>query len=278
MSDTHASTVLGGHRTGLAATLRTDAWWIGPALTFAGFSAFIIYSTWAGLQGMHYFVDPYLSPMYSPLLWVQPGVAGGAPVADAWFGTWPAWFPALIPVSPAVLIVGFPLSFRFTCYYYRKAYYRSFAMTPPGCAVSPIQRKKFLGEKGLLIFQNLHRYALYAALVFLAILSVDAVKSYFRAGHFGVGVGSIILTINPILIGLYTFGCHSLRHLVGGRLDCYSCDGVSGVRYTLWKRITALNERHMLFAWMSLLWVGWTDLYIRLVSMGVLHDFNSWSS
>lgn len=278
MAATTQTAPIPSHAAGLFANARTDTWWVGPLLTFLGFTGFVAYSTWAGLQGVHYFRAPYLSPMYSPLLWIKSGVAGGAPVAEAWFGEWPSWLPAIVPVSPAVFIVGFPLAFRFTCYYYRKAYYRSFALTPPGCAVAPIQRKKFMGEKSLLIFQNLHRYALYFALIFVVILSVDAVRSFFKDGKFGIGVGSIVLTINPILIGLYTFGCHSLRHLVGGRLDCYSCDAVSGARYTLWKKITSLNERHMLFAWMSLFWVGWTDLYVRLVSMGVLHDFNTWGS
>jgi hypothetical protein len=29
----------------------------------------------------------------------------------------------------------------------------------------------------------------------------------------------------------------------------------------------------MLWAWMSLFWVGFTDVYIRLCAMGVWHDF-----
>jgi hypothetical protein len=33
-----------------------------------------------------------------------------------------------------------------------------------------------------------------------------------------------------------------------------------------------LNERHMLFAWLSLFSVGLTDLYIRLVSSGAIQD------
>ena len=95
----------------------------------------------------------------------------------------------------------------------------------------------------------------------------------FVAGQFGVGLGSIVLTINPILLGLYTFGCHSCRHLVGGQLDCFSCDGKPTVRHGAWKKVTWLNERHMLWAWMSLIWVAFSDVYVRLCSMGVWTDF-----
>jgi hypothetical protein len=90
-----------------------------------------------------------------------------------------------------------------------------------------------------------------------------------------VGVGSLILTLNAVLIGCYTFGCHSFRHLVGGRDDCMSC-GKATFRFRLWNRATWFNVRHMRFAWFSLIWVGLTDLYVRLVSMGVIHDWNTW--
>ena len=34
----------------------------------------------------------------------------------------------------------------------------------------------------------------------------------------------------------------------------------------------------MAFAWVSLFWVAVTDLYVRLVSMGVITDLNTWGS
>ena len=86
-------------------------------------------------------------------------------------------------------------------------------------------------------------------------------------------MGTIILLINPVLLGSYTFGCHSFRHLIGGKMDCMSC---SSFRYRAWAKVSWLNSRHMLFAWLSLVWVGWTDIYVRLVSMGVIHDMNTW--
>jgi hypothetical protein len=270
--------VMGGHPSALGGTLRSDTWWIGPLITFTVFASFIVYSSWAALQGNHYYVDPYLSPFYSPVIFTDLAAPGAAPLHHAWFGEWPSWWPRLplLPLSPALLILPFPGLFRFTCYYYRKAYYRSFVASPPGCAVSPGQRPKYWGETRFLIFQNLHRYALYVALVFVVILSYDAVLSYFKDGVFGVGVGSIMLTINPILIGSYTFGCHSLRHLIGGRDDCMSC-GESRLKYGVWKKASWFNARHMLFAWLSLFWVAFCDIYVRLVSSGVIHDFNTWT-
>src|SRR5262249_40938830 len=150
-------------------------------------------------------------------------------------------------------ILAFPGLFRLTCYYYRKAYYRGFAASPPACAVVPSrsETKAYRGETGLLIFQNLHRYALYLAIPYVPILYADAVASFVRDGRFGVGVGSFVLLINASLLAGYTFGCHSLRHLVGGGVDCMSC-GVATVRYRIWKKASWFNAYHPRFAWASL--------------------------
>jgi hypothetical protein len=260
----------------LGQTSRTDNWWLEPLLIVAGLGAFLVYSSWAGMQGAYYYYEPYLSPFYSPLIFIKTGVAGGAPLSHAWLGEWPAWWPEtfLTPATPAILILIFPGAFRLTCYYYRKSYYRAFTWSPPACAVGPVHQNNFKGETGLLTFQNIHRYALYFAIIFIFILYYDAGLAFFYHGKFGVGVGTIILLINPTLLAAYTFGCHSFRHLVGGGTDCFSC---SKTRYGLWKKVTYLNERHQLFAWLSLFGVGLTDVYVRLVSMGILHDFNTWN-
>jgi hypothetical protein len=251
---------------------------VEPALTVTVFLGFIVYATWAAFQAKHYYVAPYLSPFYSPLIFVDPSVPGAAPMAHSWFGTFPAWWPSFLPASPAFFILAFPGAFRFTCYYYRKAYYRAFAGSPPGCAIVPTYKRtgKYRGETRLLIFQNLHRYALYFAIAFVFILYYDAVMAFFNHGKFGVGVGSFVLLINATLIAAYTFGCHSFRHLIGGRDDCMSC-GKATVTYKLWKRASWFNARHMPFAWLSLFWVALTDVYVRLVSQGVIHDFNTWN-
>jgi hypothetical protein len=269
--------VLGGHSDQPFSTMRSDAWWVGPALTLSVLSGFLIYATWAMLQGGHYYVAPYLSPLYEPLIWIKSGGEGVAPVEHAWLGEWPGWMPALVPASPAFLILPFPGLFRFTCYYYRKAYYRAFAGSPPACAVGPaLQTREYRGETAFLVFQNLHRYALYFALAFNVFLFEGAIRSFFRNGEFGVGVGSIVLLTNATLLAGYSFGCHSFRHLIGGHDDCMSC-GQNTLKYGTWKRATWFNVRHMQFAWTSLFSVALTDVYVRLVSMGIIHDFNTWS-
>jgi len=272
--------VIGGHAEGFCKTRRTDNWRGGPAITFFVFSLFVVYTTWAAFQGNHYLYKNYLSPFYSPVVFTTPDsmhVAGAAPESHAWFGAFPSWWPGFIPLSPALLILIFPGGFRFTCYYYRKAYYRSFAGSPPGCAVGPLAgKRKYNGETRLLLIQNLHRYALYAALVFILILGKDAVESFFRNGKFGIGVGSIILTTNVVLIACYTFGCHSFRHLIGGRKDFMCSGGAPTLGHKGWKRATWFNERHMQFAWASLLWVMVTDVFVRLLSMGVISELNTW--
>ena len=271
----------GGHQAGLGKTLRTDRWWFEATWTGAGFLIFVIYTTWAMLQGNHYFHQNYLSPFYSPVIFTDPSVPGAAPVEHALLGEFPDWlkaiWPFFLPMSPGILIAIGPLAFRMTCYYYRKFYYRAYFMTPPACAVGS-RTQNYRGETALLLIQNLHRYTLYIAIAYIGILYYDAFLSFFREGVFGVGVGSIVLLLNPTLLGLYTFGCHAFRHLVGGQIDCYSCDNFSHTRQGIWKKVTSLNKRHMLWAWVSMIWVGLTDLYVRLVSMGIIHDFNTWGT
>ncbi|MDH5753572.1 MAG: succinate dehydrogenase, partial [Deltaproteobacteria bacterium] len=218
------------------------------AATLCGLLAFIVYATWAAFQGDHYQWGPYLSPMYSPLIEV-----------DWW------------PMSPAFLILWAPGGFRFTCYYYRKAYYRAFVFTPPACGVSGKPRN-YRGERSLLLFQNLHRYFLYLALIFVVILTYDAIIAFKFADGIGIGVGSIVLTMNAAFLAFFTFGCNSFRHLVGGNVDCYSCVPFGKARHGAWRIVSMFNAHHMGWAWVSLFWVGFTDLYIRLVSMGVITD------
>ncbi|HEX8229734.1 MAG TPA: succinate dehydrogenase [Chloroflexia bacterium] len=243
-------------RAPLPLNARRDNWWIKPLTTVVVLGAFVLYSAFRGLENQFYLVEPYLSPLYSPLIITNWSIFG--------------W-----TISPALYILIFPLSFRLTCYYYRLAYYRAFFWDPPACAVpEPLERRHYTGERQFpFVLQNIHRYALYAALVFIVILSIDAIKGFFFHDGFGVGVGSLVLTINVILISLYTFSCHSFRHLTGGRVNCYSCTLASRTRYGVWKQISFLNSKHSLYAWASLVWVALTDLYIRSVAAGWITDF-----
>jgi hypothetical protein len=185
-------------------TLRRDSWWaenIPVVLLLGGFG---IYATLRAFEGRFYEWGPYLSPFYSPLI-------------DEHHVWW--------KLSPALLILGGPLGFRATCYYYRKAYYRAFFLDPPGCAVGEGKRN-YKGEtKFPFILQNVHRYFLYLAVLFLFFLWKDAIQAFFG---------------KP--------------------------------RYKTWRGLTLLNERHMWFAWMSLISVGLADFYVRLLASGAIQD------
>jgi hypothetical protein len=238
-------------------TQRRDAWWVEilPIILLMG--GFSVYATLRAFEGTFYHWGPYLSPFYSPLI-------------DPRHQWW--------KLSPALLILAGPLGFRATCYYYRKALYRAFLLDPPACAVSESGKRNYKGETAFpFILQNVHRYFLYLAILFLAFLWHDAYDGFFFVGRlgreeFGVGLGSLILLANVTLLSLYTLSCHSLRHLAGGKLDCFSCTAFGPPRHTVWSWLSFLNDRHMRFAWASLISVGLTDFYIRSVAAGIIKD------
>ena len=261
-------------RTGFGTTERIDSWWLAPALTALGLIFFFGYLTLRAFNPTYVWSEPYISPAVAPPVFTPAsGYPGAVPVEHAWFGAFPAWWPKFLPQTPAFFLPALAILFRFTCYYYRGAYYKAFAMKPPTCAVRGLPMQ-YRGETALLIFQNLHRYALYGALLLLVFLWAEGFGAFFRGGRFGVGVGTIVMLTNAGLLSAYTFGCHSWRHLIGGRYDCLTC---SSARYGMWKRSSWLNERHMLFAWLSLVWVCLTDAYVYLVARGIVIDMNTWS-
>ena len=252
---------------GWGQTTRSDAWWLQPLTVFLGLSTFIVYSTWAAFQGEHYHSGPYLSPFYSPEIFGES--------AHSLFGPKPGWWPMWLPFSPAFLILWAPVGFRLTCYYYRGAYYKAFWADPPSCAVGE-PRSGYLGENSFpLIVQNVHRYFLIFALLLLVFLSLDVWNALWfedpvtGTASFGIGIGTFVLAMNVGLLGSYTLGCHSLRHLVGGGHDRMTG---SPVRRQTYDCVSCLNRRHMLYAWMSLVWVGFSDVYVRLCSMGIWSD------
>ena len=252
---------------GFGQPTRRDAWWVVPAVVFTILSAFIVYATWAAFEGRDYTYGPYLSPFYSPELF------GDSP--HAWFGPKPAAWPAWLPFSPALLILPFPGLFRVTCYYYRGAYYKAFWADPPSCGVGE-PRSRYRGEHSFpLILQNVHRYFLYIALLFLVILSYDVWLALWFTDPatgtttFGVGVGTLVLAANVVLLTGYTLGCHSLRHLVGGRRDTLPSEASAAA----YRCASCLNRRHMAWAWCSLVSVAFADIYVRMCARGVWTDW-----
>lgn len=217
----------------------------------AGFSLFVIYSAWSvflASGGHHWIAGPYLSPYYSPLIK---------------FGWW--------PFSPAIFVFWVPGGFRASCYYYRKAYYRSYFWDPPACAMrEPRQEHRhYRGERAFpWILNNLHRFFMYLALIVLAFLWWDTINAFHYSKGLYLGIGSVLMLVNVVLLTGYTFSCHALRHFVGGSVNCFSCARAGNARHGLWAFVTRINPYHGSFAWASLISVVAVDIYVRLVSTG----------
>ena len=225
---------------------RTDAWWAAPLATGLALIALAAYCLWAAAQGADYYVAPYLSPLYSPNL------------APTWWNASPAW-----------LVIWVPVGLRATCYYYRKAYYRSFFLSPPACAV-PDARAAYHGESRMpLVLQSVHRYFFYLSLPVLAFLWWDALVAFRFDGRWGMGLGSLLLFANAVLLTLFAASCNSCRHACGGHLKSFHG---KPVRHRVWKLTSRLNANHREYAWASFATVVAADLYIRLLAAGVLHD------
>lgn len=244
-------------------TLRQDRWWLAPGITALALAAWVTYATVRVFQQSNYYVAEhhYLTPFYSPC------VSDGCVPAASHFGQYLPDNP-LIPY--AAFTLPFLLLFRMTCYYYRRAYYRSFWLSPPACAVAE-PHSSYSGETRLpLILQNAHRYTFYAAFVITLINTYDAVLAFGGEDYtFGVGLGNVILVINVVMLWGYTLSCHSCRHVTGGRLKHFS---KHPIRYRWWSFVSKLNTRHMLYAWITLGTLALTDAYIMAVAAGWITD------
>ncbi len=244
-------------------TLRTDKWWLPTLWTNLGLSAFIIYATVRAFMQRDYYVPDYhyLTPFYSPCV-----STGCIPEEASHFGQ---FLPDLWLLPFAAVSLPFLLAFRVTCYYYRKAYYRSVWQSPPACAVAE-PHSTYTGETRIpLIIQNTHRYFFYAAFIISLINTYDAIVAFHSPGGFGFGLGNVILVVNVILLWIYTLSCHSCRHITGGRLKHFS---KHPIRYWMWTQVSKINTRHMLFAWITLGTLMVTDFYIMLVAGGYIPD------
>ena len=247
-----------------ARTLRTDLWWRPPLIQATVLTVLLGYVVVRLFLRRDYWVPEYnyLTPLYSPC--ISTSCTPGSTHFGTIFGDLPVWIPLPIIVFPILL------GFRGTCYYYRKAVYRSILQSPTACAVREPARR-YSGESRFPFnLMNYHRYFFYAATLLLLINTYDAALAFFPPGRgFGFGLGSLILVANVVLLWGYTLSCHACRHVLGGRLKHFSRNPV---RYALWTRLSGLNARHMQFAWASLVSVTLTDVYIMAVAAGWISD------
>ena len=242
--------------TSIAAAWKRLPWWVEPMSVVAVLTAFGIYSLTIVIffPGTYW---AYISPFYSPPL--------GRP-------DWLPWF-----ITAPMFVLWIPLGFRATCYYYRKAYYRAFFWDPPACQaraqnLEPRKPENYGGERALFVLNNVHRYFLYASIVVIVFLWYDTILTFFPEGAFGIRVGSLIWLVNVVLLSAYTFSCHSMRHLIGGNKDCYTCVRGGNTRRKLYNGVSRLNLRHPQWAWLSLFSLLLTDVYLRLIQAGVIPD------
>jgi hypothetical protein len=245
-------------------TLRKDPWWRAPAVTATLLAIWVIYAAVHVFLGRWYWVPQYhyLTPFYSPC------ISGSCAAGSSSLGTWFGKVPSIVPY--AIVSLPFVLGFRLSCYYYRRAYYRAFWRAPAACAVRE-PHARYTGETRFpLIMQNLHRFFFYLVILISALNTYDVINA-FRGpnGRFGLGLGTLIMLVNVILLWAYTLSCHSCRHITGGRLKNFS---KHPARYWIWTQVSKLNARHMQLAWTTLGTLMLTDLYIWLVAAGVFSD------
>ena len=200
-----------------------------------------VYSTWAAFQGNHYAYGPYLSPFYSPVLF------GDAP--HAWFGPKPGWWPVAAVLAGAADPLGagrIPLHLLLLPRRVLQGLLGRSAVVHRRRAAQVVSRRAFVpadpSERPPVL--SLSRAPLPRR--------AHATTCGRRCGSpirrpgtdsFGIGLGTLVLAVNVVLLGGYTFGCHSLRHLVGGVRDEISKSPL--VRRELQVR-ERLNRRHML--------------------------------
>jgi hypothetical protein len=243
----------------VAAAWKRLPWWVEPMAVVLALTAFGIYSLTVVVfyPGAY---QEYVSPFYSPEL------------------SRPDWLPWFI--TAPILVLWIPLGFRATCYYYRKAYYRSFFWDPPACSAKAQQLDRpwtqdagsYRGERALFVLNNIHRYFLYASIIVVAFLWYEAFLTVFTPNGFQITVASLLWFANIVLLSAYTFSCHSFRHLVGGNKDCYSCIRGGNARRKTYNFVTRLNQRHPQWAWYSLVSLLLTDIYLRLMQAGIITE------
>ena len=267
-----------GRRAGRAAisakTLRTDRWWFKPAYTVVGLSAWLIWGLVHTLVMQDwYFAQGAGLPLPDAVLLalrvdgVRPGGGRVRPVRCR-TGRWSrtrrsACRSCCCSGSPATT-TG------------RRTTARSGSRRRPARCRTVTRR--YTGETRFpLVFQNLHRYAFYAAVLISLLNTWDAILSFHGTEGFGFGLGNVILVGNVVLLWAYTVSCHSCRHIMGGRLKHFSAHPV---RYRAWTFVSKLNTRHKELAWITLGSLALTDFYVmahrrRLVLRPPLHQLRA---
>ena len=200
-------------------TMRRDAWWVQPAVVFLVLSSFIVYATWAAFQGDHYSLRARTSRRSTRR-------SSAATRRTRWFGPKPAWWPVVAAVLAGPAHPAGPGRLPGHLLLLPRRLLQG-VLGRPARLRGRRAAQELLG-RGLVPAHPAERPPLLP--VRRAALPAWSwpTTSGRRCGSpirppdrssFGVGVGTLVLAVNVVLLGGYTLGCHSLRHLVGGCLD-----------------------------------------------------------
>jgi hypothetical protein len=160
----------------------------------------------------------------------------------------------------------------------RRVYYRTFFASPTACWVDEPDINKaigYQGERRMFLFNNLHRYFLYAAMIIILIKWWDVTHTmhFHSAAHdgYGLSIGTFVMGFEAFLLTMYVTSCHALRHLAGGMLDRWTSK-ISRVRGALFGKISIANRSHGFWFWTSLTFVFLGDIWVLLVAEGRVND------
>jgi len=177
--------------------------------------------------------------------------------------------------SPTILVLPFVGLFRLTCYAYRKDYHRHIFKHPVSCALDnrgDSALRDYTGETKFFRVENLHRYFMYFGVAILPFFFYDFYLSITFGGGLIIRLASLILLANAIMVTLWVFSCHAVRHLTGGRMDCYGCRFAGKQKNSFFNLQSKFNSHHEALAWSSLILFVFVDLYIRALSAGIPLD------
>ena len=233
-------------------------WWVEPAVTFTLLVAWLAYAlvgplaiTTSGSTTTSRRSPPCLSASCVP----ESATSGRGSESS----------PPFVPLG--LLVLPFLLEFRLTCYY-RKAYYRSFWLSPSG-----VRRRGAAWGTGEtrfpLILQNAHRYFFYAAIVVSLINTYDVIRAFHgEDGGFSIGLGTIIMLVNVVLLWALT-----VSYPPAGTWSAAGCGTSPSIRPATGCGLRCRSSTlAMELAWTTLATLLVTDAYIGLVSAGVLTD------
>ncbi len=177
--------------------------------------------------------------------------------------------------SPTVLLVPVAGLLRLTCYAFRKNYHRHLFKHPLDCTTSArgdSETRSYSGETKFFRLENAHRYFVYAGIAILPFFYYDMVGSITYAGGLTLRLGSVLMAAEVVALTLWLASCHSIRHLVGGRTDCYGCEFAGNKKNAVWRGQSYLNRHHELLAWAGLILIVAVDLYLRGLAAGMPID------